>query len=89
MDESYVPFRYNEVNITYLVLCRLNMIILRYSFKRKVVISRHWLTAVETKKHFMPLLNKTQPEPIRNPNCIHNGLAILSGLIRFISSIQC
>ena len=83
MDKSYVSFHYSEVDITYLVLYRLNMIVLRHSFKRKVVISRHWLTAVETKKLFMLLLDKTQAKPI-HPKCTHDGLVILSGLIKSI-----
>ena len=45
-----------------LFLGRLNMIVLRYSFERKMVTSRPWSTAVETKKHFMPQLNKIQVE---------------------------
>ena len=40
------------------------MTVLEHSFDRRVVISRPWLTAVETKRPFMPQLNKTEIETL-------------------------
>jgi len=55
---SFWLFGVDSENNIYLFLCRLNMTVLRHYFKRKGVISKPWLTAVEIKRRFMLLLNK-------------------------------